>query len=88
MSSEELSNSHDVEPKPELKHLQGEIAPDVAHIASLLGPEYFEPPVAPSPRSSGIREDVKMLASELFEVAKAKPVRPSLKVRVVRTERV
>ena len=75
MSGGEPSNPHSVEPKLEPEALPGEIAPDVAHIASLLGPEDFEPPVALSPRPIGIPEDVKMLAVELFEAAKAETVR-------------
>jgi hypothetical protein len=46
MSSEEPAKAHNAEPKPEPKPLEGEIASDVVHIASLLGPEDFEPPVA------------------------------------------
>ena len=76
MSSEKPSNSHGVKPKLDFKPLEEEIAPDVVHIASLLGPEEFEPPFALSPRSIDIREDVKMLATELFEAAKAETVRP------------
>ena len=77
MSSEGPSGSPDVKPKPEFKALEEEIAPDVVHIANLLGPEEFEPLVALSPRPIDIREDVKMLATELFEAAKAEAVRPA-----------
>jgi len=77
MSSEEPSNSHNVEPKSAPKPLEGEMAADVAHIASLLGPKDFEPPVALSPRPVEVREDVKMLAMELFEAARAETVRPA-----------
>jgi len=77
MSSEGPSNTHDIKPKPESKPLEEDIAPDVVHIASLLGPENFIPPVALSPRPIDVREDVKMLATELFEAAKAETVRPT-----------
>jgi len=88
MSSEEPANPRNAEPKPELKPIEGWIASDIAHIASLLGPEDFEPPVALSPRPVAIREDVKVLASELFEAAKAETVRPSLEPRTLRPEAV
>lgn len=77
MSSEGPSDSPDVKTKPGFKVLEEEIAPDVVHIANLLGPEEFEPLVALSPRPIDIREDVKMLATELFEAAKAEAVRPA-----------
>lgn len=76
MSSDEPAKAHNAEPKPEPMPLEGGIASDIAHIASLLGPDDFEPPVAVSPRPVGIREDVKVLAMELFEAAKAETVRP------------
>jgi hypothetical protein len=78
MSSEEPAKAHNAEPKPEPKPLDGDIASDIVHIASLLGPEDFEPPVAVSPQPVGIRDDVKVLAMGLFEAAKAETVRPSL----------
>jgi hypothetical protein len=85
MSSEEPVNPHNAEQKPEPKPLEGEIASDVAHIASLLEPEEFEPWVALSSRPVGIREDVKVLAMDLFEAAKAETVRPSLKPRTLKS---
>ena len=88
MSGNEPAKAHNAEPKPEPKPLDGGLATDIAHIASLLGPDDFEPPVAVSPRPVGIREDVKVLAMELFEVAKAETVRPSLKPRALRPEAV
>jgi len=50
---------------------------DVAHIMGLLGPKDFEPLVALSPRPIEVREDMKMLAMEPFEAAKAETVCPA-----------
>jgi len=88
MSSEEPAKAHNAEPKPGPKPLDADMASDIAHIASLLGPEDFEPSVAMSPQPVGIREDVKVLAMELFESAKAETVRPSLKPSALRPEAV
>ena len=88
MSSEEPVQPRHAQPKPEPKSLDRDIASDVAHIASLLGPEDCEPPVALSSRPVGIREDVRALAVTLFESAKAETVRPSMKPRTLKPEAV
>lgn len=88
MSSEEPAKPRNTQPKPEPKTFDGDIASDVAHIASLLGPEDCEPPVALSPRPIEIREDVRMLAVTLFESAKAETVRPSMETKTLRPEAV
>ena len=88
MSSEELARLRSAQPISETKSLDAGIASDVAHIASLLGPEDCEPPAALSPRPVGIREDVRVLAVTLFESAKAETVRASMKPRTLRPEAV
>ena len=77
MSAEELLSPNS-ESKLGLQPLEGGIAPDVAHIASLLGPEDFESPIILTPRPAEIREDLKMLAMELFETAHTMTVCPAL----------